>query len=86
MGGSYAFTDAGVAPGMAYYYKLEELEVGSARNWYGPASTAGGTPTAVTLSVADTALAWWPVAAGVVAGSALVTTAAITLRKKRKRT
>jgi hypothetical protein len=74
-GGSYAFTDAGVTPGATYYYKLEELEVGGARNWYGPVSTdGGGGPTAVTLSVADAALAWWPVAAVAIAGGGLAAT------------
>jgi hypothetical protein len=35
-GGSYAFTDQDVTSGSTYFYKLEELEVGGARNWYGP--------------------------------------------------
>jgi hypothetical protein len=82
MGGSYTFTDAGVTPGMVYYYKLEELEVGGARNWYGPTSTGDGSPTAVTLSAAATALAWWPVAAGVLAGGGLMTF--VVLRRRRQ--
>jgi hypothetical protein len=82
MGGSYSFADASVAPGMVYYYKLEELEVGGASNWYGPTSTSGSGPTAVTLSAAATALAWWPAAAGVLAGGGLMTF--VVLRRRRQ--
>jgi len=38
----YAFADEGVAKGMDYYYKLEEVEIGGARNWHGP--VAAGDP------------------------------------------
>jgi uncharacterized repeat protein (TIGR01451 family) len=49
-GGFYEMVDSGVAPGTVYYYKLEELEVGGKRNWYGPVSTDGDdNPTSVTL-------------------------------------
>jgi hypothetical protein len=81
MGGSYAFTDSNVTPGTTYYYKLEELEVGGARNWYGPVSTDEGNPNAVTLSATDAALAWWPVAAGVAAGTGIA--AFFVLRRRR---
>ncbi|MBN1978813.1 MAG: hypothetical protein JW918_15555 [Anaerolineae bacterium] len=81
-GGSYAFTDPNVLPGTTYYYKLEEIEAGKeASNWYGPVSTDEGDPNAVTLSAADTALAWWPVAAGVAAGTGV---AAIVLLRRRR--
>jgi hypothetical protein len=49
-GGSYDYADADVTPGTTYYYKLEELEVGGARNWYGPVSTGGSGPTAVVFA------------------------------------
>jgi hypothetical protein len=75
-GGSYSFTDSGVTPGSTYYYKLEELEVGGAHNWYGPAVLAeggGSNPTAVTLSrFAAIGAAWWPVGALVGVGLAAV--------------
>jgi len=35
-GGSYVFINQNVTPGTTYYYKLDELEVGGAHNWYGP--------------------------------------------------
>jgi hypothetical protein len=53
-GGSYAYADADVTPGATYYYKIEELEVGGARNWYGPVSTEGSGPNAVILAEAKT--------------------------------
>jgi hypothetical protein len=82
-GGSYAFTDSAVSPGTTYYYKLEELETGGARNWYGPTSTEGNNPNTVTLSAADTALAWWPAAAVAIAGGGLA--AFTVLRRRRQR-
>jgi hypothetical protein len=76
MGGSYSFSDSGVTPGSTYYYKLEELEVGGAHNWYGPAVLGEGgrsDPTAVTLSrFAAIGAAWWPVGALVGVGLAAV--------------
>ncbi|MBN1811893.1 MAG: hypothetical protein JXA14_08670, partial [Anaerolineae bacterium] len=53
-GGSYAYADADVTPGATYDYKLEELEVGGARNWYGPVSTGGSGPNAVIFAGAKT--------------------------------
>lgn len=35
-GAAYSFTDASATPGIAYYYKLEELVIGRGSNWYGP--------------------------------------------------
>ena len=49
MGGTYEYVDADVTPGETYAYKLEELETSGARNWYGPVSTGGESPTAVAL-------------------------------------
>lgn len=89
MGGSYAYADSDVTPGTTYYYKLEEVEIGGARNWYGPTSTDGGgtNPTAVTLSTADTdsgtVLAWWPVAAALAVGAGLVALARLRRRRQR---
>jgi predicted outer membrane repeat protein len=78
-GGSYAYVDSTAAQGTTYYYKLEEVEVGDTRNWYGPASTDGNdNPTVVDLLSAttserrDTAIAWWLLAAAIVAGASLV--------------
>jgi len=74
MGGVYTFDDPSAVPGTTYYYKLEELEVGGARNWYGPAQTGGSNnPTATTLSKVDanghTSFGWWlltlPLAVGI---------------------
>jgi hypothetical protein len=87
-GGSYAFTDFDVTPGTTYYYKLEELEVDGARNWYGPVSTDGDEEdtTAVTLlaftveNLRGVALIWWSVTAVLVVGTGLVT---LRLRKRR---
>jgi hypothetical protein len=74
MGEVYGYADAGVKPGMTYYYKLEEVEVGGARNWYGPVSTGAQAPTAVTISsfVAESPVNLslvWLIAAAVIAGT-----------------
>lgn len=69
-GGAYAFTDQDAVPGTTYYYKLQELEVSGALNWYGPVSVTGSAPTAVTLADAGTALVWWPLAAGAATAAA----------------
>jgi hypothetical protein len=55
-GSSYTYTDSGVTPGTTYYYKLHELEVGGASNWYGPVSTAASedNPASVILFQATT--------------------------------
>jgi hypothetical protein len=84
-GGSYEIADAGVAPGTVYYYKLEEVEAGGARNWHGPVSTGGSDPTSLTL-VAITANArvlavwWW----GAVAVIGLPLAALTRLRRRRR--
>jgi hypothetical protein len=86
-GGSYEVVDAGAVPGTVHYYKLEELEVGGARNWYGPISTdEAENPTSVTLfqiGVANRAVGvWWAAAGAAIVSLPLV---AITrLRKRRK--
>jgi hypothetical protein len=73
-GGFYEMVDADVAPGATYHYKLEEVEVGGATNWYGPASTGAQTPTAVTVSSSaaqspiSPALAWGLLAAALISG------------------
>jgi hypothetical protein len=69
-GGSYSFTDTDVFPGRAYYYKLEELEVGGRRNWYGPVSTGGDDPTSVAffkVAASGGAVGIWWLAGAVVA-------------------
>jgi hypothetical protein len=85
-GGFYEAVDAGVAPGTIYYYKLEEVEAGGARNWHGPVSTGGSDPTSLTL-VAITAndrviVVWWAVGAVAVIGLPL---AALTHLRRRCR-
>jgi len=48
VGGSYAFVDTGVVSNEKYTYKLEEVEVSGATNWYGPVMLfADAAPTAV---------------------------------------
>jgi hypothetical protein len=77
-GGAYAYVDFDVIPGVTYYYKLEELEVGGARNWYGPVSTDDDNPTSVILFQAAAgrpgfaALAWWLAGAAAVVGASWV--------------
>ncbi len=74
-GGPYAYADAGVTLGATYYYKLEEIEIGGARNWYGPVSTGAEAPTAVTISSfaaqnpSSPALAWWLAVAAITTGA-----------------
>jgi hypothetical protein len=77
-GASYAWLDEDVQGGLTYYYKLEELEVGGGRNWYGPVSTGDDNPNSVILSRATAegtgyaALAWWLAGAAVAVGAGLV--------------
>jgi hypothetical protein len=86
-GSAYSYTDSGVTPGTTYYYKLEELEVGGARNWYGPVSTGDGNPTSVILFRATAGrpgfatLVWWLAGAAVVVGAGLVV-ARLTRRRR----
>jgi hypothetical protein len=86
-GSAYSYADSGVTPGTTYYYKLEELEVGGARNWYGPVSTDNGNPTSVILFRAIAgrtgfaALVWWLAGAAVVVGAGLVV-ARLTRRRR----
>ncbi|MBN1814237.1 MAG: hypothetical protein JXA14_20530, partial [Anaerolineae bacterium] len=73
-GGFYEYADGEVTPGVTYYYKLEEVEVGGARNWYGQVSTGAQAHTAVTISSfaaespVNLALVWW-LAAAVIVGT-----------------
>jgi hypothetical protein len=55
-GGSYTYTDSDVTTRTTYYYKLHEIEIGGASNWYGPASTgtSGDNPNALTFSKVTT--------------------------------
>jgi hypothetical protein len=75
MGGVYEVVDADVTPGATYYYKLEEIEVGGARSWYGPVSTGAEAPTAVTIlsfaaeNPSSPALVWWLAVAATVIGA-----------------
>ena len=69
-GGSYSYTDTDVFPGRAYYYKLEELEVGGKSNWHGPVSTGGNAPTSVAffkVAASGGAVGIWWLAGAVVA-------------------
>jgi hypothetical protein len=77
-GGAYSHVDSDVIPDTTYYYKLEELEVGGGRNWYGPVSTEDDNPTSVILLRATAgntdfaALAWWLAGAAIVGGASWV--------------
>jgi hypothetical protein len=77
-GSTYSYVDSDVTPGTTTYYKLEELEVGGGRNWYGPVSTGDDNPNSVILSRATAggtgyaALAWWLAGAAVAVGTGLV--------------
>jgi hypothetical protein len=86
-GGSYSYTDTDVVAGQVYYYKLEELEVGGVRNWYGPVSTGGSEgPTAVELfnvaASSDVAGVWWLVSAVAVFSLPLVVLARLWKRRR----
>ena len=50
-GAVYTWVDEDVQPGVAYYYKLEDIEVGGARTFHGPVSASIPSPT--TLSIAS---------------------------------
>jgi hypothetical protein len=77
-GGFYKVVDSDVSPGVIYCYKLEEVEVGGARNWYGPVLTGAQAPTAVTISSfaaqnpGNPALVWWLAAVVTVVGASSV--------------
>jgi hypothetical protein len=85
-GGSYEYADGDATPGVTYYYKLEEVEVGGARNWYGPVSTGAQAPTAVTISSfaaespGSPALIWWLAVVATVVG-----VSGVMLRVSRRR-
>ncbi|MBN1979520.1 MAG: InlB B-repeat-containing protein, partial [Anaerolineae bacterium] len=81
MGGTYEYVDAGVTPGKMYTYKLEELEVGSARNWYGPVSTGGSSYTTVKMKAFAVGEPQWLPAAGLAVAAAL----GVALVKRRRR-
>jgi hypothetical protein len=86
MGGTYEYIDDGVTPGETYLYRLEEVEVGGDRNWYGPVSI-GSTPNALVLRAfaAVGRTGWLSVAVGI--GVTLIATAlGVTAAKRRKRT
>lgn len=73
-GGSYTYTDSDVVLGTTYTYKLEELEIGGRRNWYGPVSTDGNGAPAVVKLLAFAARRWDGVA---LAWAAMAVAAAI---------
>ena len=79
-GGSYSYADADVMPGTTYYYKLEELEVGGAKSWYGPILTGGSDPSAVVFAGVKTRT-WGSLA--LVLG--MITLLAIFARARRRR-
>lgn len=49
-GAAYMWMDEDVQPGVTYYYKLEDIEVGGARTLHGPVSTSTQGPTAISLT------------------------------------
>jgi hypothetical protein len=86
-GGSYEIVDTDVFANRVYYYKLEELEVGGKRNWYGPASTGDSeNPTAVELfkvaASGSTASIW--LLAGAVAALSLPPLLLVRLWRRRR--
>jgi hypothetical protein len=94
-GGYYEVVDTDVASDTVYHYRLEELEVGDRRNWYGPVSTGGsdpGDPTSVTFfNVAASSGevgAWWLMGVVVLIGlppvALALPTARVRLRKRRR--
>jgi hypothetical protein len=48
-GATYTWLDDEVQPGVTYYYKLEDVEVGGTRTMHGPVSSSAQNPTAVSL-------------------------------------
>jgi hypothetical protein len=44
VGGSYEFVDGAVAPGVTYWYWLEDVDIYSAATRHGPVSAAVGGP------------------------------------------
>jgi hypothetical protein len=88
LGASYAYVDEDVTPGETYHYKLEELEVGGGRNWYGPATTAG--PNAATMASFDVASggaaprAWGALVLSLVAASNVAAVAGASLIRRRR--
>jgi hypothetical protein len=49
-GAEYAWLDENVQPGTAYYYKLEDVEVGGKRTMHGPVSASAQVPTALGMA------------------------------------
>jgi hypothetical protein len=48
-GAEYAWLDEAVEPGVTYFYKLEDVEVGGKNTFHGPISASAQTPTAVSV-------------------------------------
>jgi hypothetical protein len=49
-GAVYTWLDEGVEPGVTYYYKLEDIEVGGVRAFHGPVGVSVQSPTALSLT------------------------------------
>jgi hypothetical protein len=83
-GGFYEIVDTNVTPGTTYHYKLEEVEVGGARSWYGPVSTGGSVPAVVRVSATavenqNVVLVW------VVLAATVALTSVVLVRRRRLR-
>ncbi len=75
MGGVYEFIDTGVPSSEDYAYKLEEVEIGGAVNWYGPVRLAANAPMAVSVRTFAAGSALWGVAPVLLAAVAVATLA-----------
>ena len=73
-GASYQYDDKDVEPGKTYYYKLEDVDTGGSRSYYGPVSAQ--VPAAIP-ALADPGL--------LLGGAALASTGFVLLRRRRKK-
>ena len=81
-GAEYSWLDETVEPGVTYYYKLEDVEVGGLSTFHGPISVSQG-PNAISLAALDAH--GGPLVAVLAAGSILFGVVGLALARRARR-
>ena len=81
-GAEYSWLDETVEPGVTYYYKLEDVEVGGLSTFHGPISVSQG-PNAISLAALDAQ--GGPLVAVLAAGSILFGVVGLALARRARR-